>query len=130
MIRANLNELHFESHKRDSNLKRKKYKIGAGDKSASKTHRPQSKLIRAANRKERTRKTEDNIYVTIPSDTVKELDIAPRDNIIRRNNKAGYIFIKKEKMTPKESDVSEEFLKILDEGMTKYHQTLENLIER
>lgn len=33
-------------------------------------------------------------------------------------------------MTPKESDVSEEFLKILDEGMTKYHQTLENLIER
>lgn len=130
MIRANLNELHFESHKRDSNLKRKKYKIGAGDKSASKTRRPQSKLIRAANRKERTRKTEDNIYVTIPSDTVKELDIAPRDNIIRRNNKAGYIFIKKEKMTPKESDVSEEFLKTLDEGMTKYHQTLENLIER
>lgn len=128
MTRFKLNERHFENH--SQNVKRKKYRVVELDTPANKASSSRLKPIRAVSYKRKAKKTGNSIQVTIPSEIVKELNIAPGDNIIYKNNEAGDIVIEKEKMIPEKLGVSEEFLRILDEGMTEYHEVLENLVER
>lgn len=78
----------------------------------------------------KAKKTGSSIQATIPADITKHLDIHEGDMVLFQLTDNGEVVLKKEPNVSKEMGVGEDFLAILQEGMTEYHQALEDLVER
>lgn len=83
--------------------------------------------------KEYTRKakiTGSSIQATIPADIAKYLNIGEGDMVLYKVNSKGEILLKKKETVSEKRGVDEEFLSVLQEGMSEYNEALENLVDR
>lgn len=78
----------------------------------------------------KAKKTGNSIQATIPADIAKYLNIGEGDIILYKVNSKGEILLKKKETVSEKMGVNEEFLSILQEGMSEYNEALEDLVDR
>lgn len=80
--------------------------------------------------KRKAKKTGSSIQATIPAPIVKKLNIVPGDNVVFKTRATGNIIIEKEETISDKLGVDADFLEVLTEGISEYHEALEDLVER
>jgi len=88
------------------------------------------KMTQEKEYKRKAKRTGNSIQATIPKEIANQLEIREGDTVVYKVDKKGEVTIQKEKSVADQLGVEDEFLSILQEGISEYHSALENLVER